>query len=60
MVEPYNFEMASKLEISPYLFNHHYNSNNPKILAPIPVLGIIENVKNVYYVIFTEIYSYKF
>ena len=33
---PYNFEMGSKLEISPYLFNRHYDSNNPKILAPIP------------------------
>ena len=26
----YNVEMGSKGEISPYLFNHHYDSNNPK------------------------------
>ena len=26
--------MGYKLEISPYLYNHHYDSNNPKILAP--------------------------
>ena len=33
----YFLEMGSKLEISPYLFNHHYESNNPKILAPTPI-----------------------
>ena len=31
-----NFEMDSKLRISPYLFNHHYDCNNPKILTPTP------------------------
>ena len=30
------FEMGSKLEISPYLFNRPLNSNNPKILALTP------------------------
>ena len=28
-------EKGSKLDISPYLFNHHYDSNDPQILAPI-------------------------
>ena len=28
--------MGSKLKISPSLFNHLYDSNNPKILAPTP------------------------
>ena len=26
--------MGSKLKISPYLFNHQYDSNNPKITRP--------------------------
>ena len=30
------FETGNKLEIYLYLFNHHYDSNNPKILTPIP------------------------
>ena len=30
------FEMCSKLKISPYLFNHLFDSKKPKILAPTP------------------------
>ena len=33
-----NCELGSKLEISHCPFSHHYDSNNPKILAPIPSL----------------------
>ena len=33
----HNFEMGKKLNIYPSLFNHLWGSNNPKILAPIPV-----------------------
>ena len=29
------FEIGSKLETSPSQSNHHYGSNNPKILVPI-------------------------
>ena len=31
-----NFQMGSKLDISPSHFSHYFDSNSPKILAPIP------------------------
>ena len=39
----YNIEMGSKLEIAPRLFNHNFNSNNPKIpLLPVSENGAVE------------------
>ena len=32
----HHLEIESKLEIDPYIFNHHYDSNKCKILALIP------------------------
>ena len=32
----HKLEMSNRLDISPYLLNHLYNYNNPKILTPVP------------------------